>query len=295
MIEMSNNTIFTTEIDGKSVELLVRAPSMVDLKEAQKTYNTTFNDAVTSKALVRAKLDDFLREQGLWDTKKEAQFTSLQQELLDGEKRLAKGGFKLSEAKKVAVDMRDTRDKLRNLIAVRSSLDNNTAEGQADNQKFNYLVSACLVYNDTKAPYFQGLEDYLNKTTDPTASTAAQTLAKMLYGLDDDYDNKLPENRFLKEFNLVDSKLRLIDKDGRLIDVTGHLLDEEGRYIDDKGNFVDKDDNPVDKDGNYLFKRIPFEDDLGVIKAPEPVVVTPEPVVVTPEPVVVTPETSVEE
>lgn len=259
---MSNT--FVVNVDGKDVEFLAQSPSMADLKEAQKVYNSTFNDAVSSKALVRAKLDDFLREQGLWNEKKEAEFASLQQELLDGEKRLAKGGFKLSEARKLALKMRDVREKLRNLIAVRSSLDNNTAEGQADNQKFNYLVYSCLVYNDTKQRYFSNLEDYLNRTNDPVASKGAQALAKMLYGLDSNYDEKLPENKFLKEFHLVDEKLRLIDKHGKLVDEDGRLVDEDGRYINDKNEFIDKDGNPVDKEGNYLFTRVPFEDDLGV-------------------------------
>ena len=56
---------------------------------------------------------------------------NLQKELSDGEKRLAKGGFGLNEAKDLAVRMKVIRDEIRDLISVRTSLDNHSAEGQA--------------------------------------------------------------------------------------------------------------------------------------------------------------------
>jgi len=254
---------FTATIDGVEKEFLIRSPSLNDQREAQKVYNQAFTDAVKSKSVVRAKLDDLLQDQGLWNDEKQAKFTALQRELLDGEKRLAKGGFSLNEAKDLAVKMRRLREEIRDLISVRTSLDNHSAEGQADNARFNYLVSACLVYNDTKQPYFLNMEDYLNRAGEPIAVLAAQNLANMLYGLDNDYESTLPENKFLKKYKFVDDKLRLVDKKGRLIDSEGRLIDETGRYIDDQGSFVDKFGNKVDAQGEYVVETQPFLDDSG--------------------------------
>jgi hypothetical protein len=159
--------------------------------------------------------------------------------------------------------MKVVRDEIRDLISVRTSLDNHSAEGQADNARFNYLVSVCVVYNDTKEPYFKNMEDYLNRATDPVALIGAQNLANMLYGLDNDYESNLPENKFLKKFKFVDDKLRLIDKKGRLIDSEGRLVDDQGRFIDDQGNFVDKYGNRVDIDGEYIVEPQPFLDENG--------------------------------
>ncbi|NCV27981.1 MAG: hypothetical protein EBW69_04125, partial [Nitrosomonadales bacterium] len=177
---------FTVKIEDKDVEFLVKSPSLNDQREAQKVYNQAFTDAIKSKSVVRAKLDDLLSDQGLWDDEKQAKFTGLQRELSDGEKRLAKGGFGLNEAKDLAVRMNAIRDEIRDLISVRTSLDNHSAEGQADNSRFNYLVSVCLVYNDTKQTYFKDMEDYLNRATEEVALLGAQHLANMLYGLDND-------------------------------------------------------------------------------------------------------------
>jgi hypothetical protein len=191
-------------------------------------------------------------------------FSTLQAQILEGERKLAKGGISLSIAKDEALKMRKLREELRELIAVKTNLDTHTAEGQADNARFNYLVSACTVYNDSKKPYFSSYEDYNSKSgTDLVAGLAAQNLAGMLYGLDSDYEEKLPENKFLKQYKFVDDKLRLVNKQGQLVDSEGRLIDEDGRFINEKGEFVDKDGNTVDKKGDYVIEFSPFLDDDG--------------------------------
>lgn len=254
---------FTATVNGKEVTLLVKSPSLQDQREATKVYNTAFSDALKAKAVVRAKLDDLLVEQGLWDDKKQFQFSALQSKILENERKLAKGGISLAEAKKLALEMRKDREELRDLISVKTNLDTHTAEGQADNARFNYLVSSCTVYNDNKKPYFSSYDEYLNKSSDPVAIQAAQQLAGMLYGLENNYEEKLPENKFLKQYKFVDDQLRLVDKQGRLVDQDGRLVDENGRFINEKGEFVDKDGNPVNAEGEYLIEFKPFLDDDG--------------------------------
>lgn len=254
---------FKYTVNDKEITFLVRSPSINDQKEANKVYNTAFSEAIKAKALVRAKLDDVLVEQGLWDNDKQEKFNKLQNNILEGERVLAKGGISLKEAKKQALNMRKYRAELRDLIAVKTNLDTHTAEGQADNARFNYLVSSCLVYNDTKEPYFKGYEDYLNRAADPVAVLAAQNLAAMLYGLESDYEEKLPENKFLKKYKFIDTNLRLVNEKGQLVDEENRLIDDKGRFINEAGQFVDKDGNLVDKDGEYLVEFSPFLDDSG--------------------------------
>lgn len=254
---------FKATVDGKEKEFAIRSPSLNDQKEATKVYNQAFSEALKAKAVVRAKLDDLLVEQGLWDDHKQQEFNDLQSKILEGERILAKGGISLNQAKAAALEMKKNREKLRDLISVKTNLDTHTAEGQADNARFNYLVSACTVYKDTNERYFSNYEDYINRSSELVAILAAQNLAGLLYGLDNDYEEKLPENKFLLDYKFVDSKLRLINKDGKLVDESGRLIDENGRFINEKGEFVDKDGNIVDSDGDYLFEFKPFTDDEG--------------------------------
>jgi hypothetical protein len=251
-------------VDGSEQDFTIKSPSLADQREAQKVYNQAFSDAVKSGCIVRARLDDLLKEQGLWDDNKQVKFNTLQQQILDSEKSLAKGGISLKNAKEIAIKMKGLRDDLRELISVRTNLDNHTAEGQADNARFNYLISSCLVYSSNKdKKYFKNYEDYLSRAAEPIAIKAAQVLANMLYGLDNDYEKKLPENKFLIKYKFVDEKLRLVNKDGKLVDTEGRLIDEFGRFINEKGQYVDKNGNLVDENGDYVTDFQPFTDDNG--------------------------------
>jgi len=254
---------FKTKIQDKETTFLVKMPNLQNQREGQKVYNQAFSDAVKSGSIVRAKLDDLLTEQGLWDDSKQARFMAIQKELNDSEKKLAIGGISLREAKNVAINMKKVRDELRELISVKTNLDTHTAEGQADNARFNYLVSCCVVYNDSKKPYFSNYEDYLNRSSDPVGILGAQKLASMLYGLDSDFEKKLPENKFLLDYKFINDELRYVNKDGRLVDEDGRLVDQNGRYVNNEGKFVDRDGNLVDEKGDYIVDFSPFVDDDG--------------------------------
>jgi hypothetical protein len=254
---------FKTKIQDKEVTFLVKMPNLQNQREGQKVYNQAFSDAVKSGSIVRAKLDDLLTEQGLWDDTKQARFLAIQRELNDSEKKLAVGGISLKEAKNIAISMKRVRDELRELISVRTNLDTHTAEGQADNSRFNYLVSCCVVYNDNKKPYFNNYEDYLNRSSDPVGILGAQKLASMLYGLDSDFEKKLPENKFLLDYKFINDDLRYINKESKLVDEDGRLVDENGRYINDDGKFVDREGNLVNEKGDYVVDFSPFVDDEG--------------------------------
>lgn len=258
-----SNFIFSCNVDGKEKEFEIVAASLAAQREAMKVYNQAFSDAVKSGSIVRAKLDDLLRDQGLWNETKDREFATLQKQILDKERALAKGGISLKQARAIAVDMKNLRIKLRDLISVKTELDTHTAEGQADNARFNYLVSQCVVYKDTKKPYFSSYEDYLNRNSELVAILGAQRMASIMYGLDSDFEKKLPENKFLIKYKLVDDNLNYVDDKNRRVDEDGRLIDANGRFINEEGKFVDKDGNLVDVDGEYIVDFQPFLDDDG--------------------------------
>lgn len=258
-----NNFTFKCDLNGQETEFEIVAANLATQRESMKIYNQSFSDAVKSGSIVRAKLDDLLRDQGLWSEAKDIEFTTLQKQILDKERALAKGGISLKQARGIAIDMKNLRLKLRDLISVKTELDTHTAEGQADNARFNYLVSQCVVYKNTKKPYFSSYEDYLNRNTELVAIIGAQKMASIMYGLDSDFEKKLPENKFLIKYKLVDDKLNYVDSQNRRVDEDGRLIDANGRFINEEGQFVDKDGNLVDIDGEYIVEFKPFLDDDG--------------------------------
>ena len=223
-----NKKVFKVTLDSKEMELCVIRPNVKQRQEGQKTYNKAFRDAVESGAILRAKVNNVMREQNLWDDNKEAQYKKLVEKINSNERKIKSGGIKLSEAKDLALQMKKDRAELRSLTSERYSLDSNTADGQADNAQFNYWVSACTVYSDSGKTYFSNYEDYLNRDDDPATGQSASSLAMLLYNLDPDYEKKLPENQFLAKYNFVDQDLHLVDDKGRRVDSEGRLVNKDG-------------------------------------------------------------------
>ena len=207
-----------------------------------------------------------MAEKGIWDESKEVEQLDYMNQISQLEKQLyVKNGrktkLKMSEGKDIAVKIRQLRFKIRELIAERIALESNTAEALADNARFDFLVSACTYYENGEKVY-NTLEEYNDATDSELAYGAAAAFADIVYGIDQDSESKLPENKFLKRYGLVDDDLSLVDTEGHRVDLQGRKINNLGQFIDDEGNRIDVDGNPLDEDGNYI-SSITVVDDKG--------------------------------
>ena len=258
------------DLKGNKKVVFFKLPDTQITKEGQLAYNKAFREALQSGAILRQRLSQVMTEQGLWDEQKEAEYIKVLEDISDLEKTLQKGGISLSDARHIAIEMRQKRAEFRALIAERSSMDNNTAEGQADNERFSHLVYKCLLDEKGKA-LFTSKEHYESFAAEPYVTSAASQLAEKLYGLDPNYESNLPENKFLTDYKLADESLRLVNEEGHLIviDDEGNerLIDENGRYVayEDSGEkyFIDVDGERVSEEGEYEIEFSPFLDDSG--------------------------------
>ncbi len=256
--------------NGKEKVIFFKLPDTQITKEGQLAYNKAFREALQSGAILRQRLSQLMIDQGLWDDEKEAQYLAVLEEISEKEKTLQKGGISLSDARYIAIEMRQKRAEFRGLIAERSSMDNNTAEGQADNERFSHLVYKCLL-DDKGKQFFASKEQYETLAAEPFVVSAASQLAEKLYGLDPDYESNLPENKFLTDYRLADESLRLVNKEGHLIDIdedgNERLINEEGRFVaydnDGEQYFIDINGEKVSEEGEYEVEFSPFLDDSG--------------------------------
>jgi len=248
--------------EGKEKTVYIVSPSPAISREAQMEYNRSFKDAIQSGALLKQKLQSVMEEQDIWNEEKQERYEEILQNVMEKELKLKTGGIALSEAKQIALQIRDLRIEFRELIAERNSMDSMTAEGQADNARFTYLGYACLV-NEEGQRVFKSFSHYQENETEPYVIQAARELAQVLYGLDSDYEKNLEENKFLQDYDFVDEDLRWIDKEGRYVDIDGRLIDEDGRFIDEKGNRIDRDGRPLTEEGDYKLEFQPFLDEKG--------------------------------
>jgi hypothetical protein len=282
---MTDRILESKNKDGQEVKVKLKTPGPQEYRDSQIEYNKAFRSALDSGALLRQKLSDYMTEQGIWNEEKQKQNDSYVEQINAAEEKLKGGGIKLSEAREIALELRGIRAEFRDFLAERNSLDQNSAEGQADNARFSELVRLCMLNPNTGEPFHPTQADYDKSSDQPWVIEAAGELAGMIYGLDPNYDNKLTENRFLKEFEFVNEDLRLVNDDGHLVDTDGNLIDEDHRFIayrTDEGcknqdiedrYYVNRDGDEVvkleDEDGTIswvkesLAERKPFLDDKG--------------------------------
>ncbi|MQF98272.1 MAG: hypothetical protein FI729_01905 [SAR202 cluster bacterium] len=260
----------------QKTKVLVKKPSNRVQSEAARIGALVWTKCIKDGVMTKQELDAFMKEKGIWGDDKEKRKEQIAQELSALEKRLylgdkdgnvKRGGrkkrMKLSEAKTIALEMRTKRAELRDLLAEKITLETNTAESLSENAKFDYIVANCTFTEDGTRKIYASIEDYEKRAEDPIAFNAAATLAEMMYSVNKDFEAKLPENKFLSRFKLVNEDLSLVNKEGQTVDTKGNIINDLGHYLDAEGNRIDLNGNPLDEDGNYEF-AIQFDDDLGV-------------------------------
>lgn len=235
---------------GDQVVYVVK-PGTKEVTGAKKASNKAFKEALDSGCFLRSKLDQIMREQGLWSDAMQKEVDEINQRIVENTKKLKRGNMELEEARKIAIEIKKDRNASLLKMSKTRELEAYSAEGQADNAGFDYLVSVCTV-DESGKPIFSSLEDYLERADEEIASKAAAELGQLVYGLDPDWEKKLPENEFLIKYKFCNEDLSLVNEEGKLVSINGRLIDEDGRYRTADGGYEDVDGNALDKEGNYL-------------------------------------------
>ena len=258
---MSKNKKEEKRFSFQDRDYVVRPANAQASVEAQKVYNRAFKKAIEEGAILKKSLEDHMRRQGLWDDDKQAEYESLLKRSADIEYKIKSGYYKkASQLREKGIELKKIRNELSSLLMVRNSMDSNTADGQADNERFFYLITACVFDYETQKPVYTSLEEYHEKSETDLAIKCAAEFANFAYGLDDNFEDNLIENKLLKKLGLLNEKGQLTNKNGQRVDLEGNLLNAEGSRIDKDGNRIDINNNPIIDD--TVIDSLEFEDDL---------------------------------
>jgi hypothetical protein len=270
---IKNRTDKTVTVDGKEVEIYIQKPTNEAIKLADRYKSKIWNQSIQDDVLTKKELKVLMNKRGIWDEASDEEEDKITMKIVELERKLycgdGKNKPKVSDGKEYAIEIRRQRFNLRDLIADRISLEENTAESLADNARFDFLVSACTFYKDG-TPVWESFDVYNSQSSDEIAYSAATTLGQILYNLDTSFEKNLPENVFLAKFGLVNDDLSLVDpEDGEtLIDTTGQKIDDEGYLLDDDGERVDKEGNKITDAG--LYELTDYVNDLAPKPKPKP-------------------------
>lgn len=253
--------------DCVDVEICVVSPSHKMIQDANLIYNikvaSCIRDGQVSgeRLLLRAEVEDYLSKTGVWSNADKLQLEQMGMQVRAIELILRKGGLKISEGRQLAIEMNELRGQMLQLYAKRQQLDSATIESVAENHRFNFLASKCILNKLTEKQYYKDINDYLNRSHETVAMEGAKKLAKIVYGLEDNIRNSLFEIKWLKKAGFINEDGKYTDRNGKLTDKDGRHINEDGRYINEEGNLIDRSGNLVDNKGDFTVEFKPFIDD----------------------------------
>jgi hypothetical protein len=261
----------TMDDSDEKVTIYVVKPNNDIIAHADMLRAKRWNECIQDGIITKKELTVLMEKRGIWDKEKSTKEDGITKQIQELEKNLFRGEKgkkpKVSEGKDIAIEMKDLRARLRELIGERLALEENTAESLSDNVRFDYFVAMCTFYKDTNEKVYISMEDYNNRSSDAVAFAAASMLGDILYNLDPSFEENLPENRWLRGFDLINQDFGLVNTEGDLVDRRGNKINDLGHYLDDNDNRVDVDGIPLNDDGSYVM--VEYENDLGTGK-PKP-------------------------
>jgi len=236
---------FVVKIGEEDKNIVVKHPTPRIEAEANMHASRVFSKLSKERGdgndglLLRAQLDKFLRDAGLYTDDDIKVISDLSDKITEYEKKLTDGGVKKSEGRTIAIELRRARYNLLLLLAKRMEYDKNTIEHFSENARINYIIVKSLL-DENGAPIFKNIEDYEFDETGlkEALDLPIRKIASMSSVYDTDYESKLVENKFLKKYGFCNDEFDLIDSNGNRVNEKGQRVDEEGNLLDESGNLI---------------------------------------------------------
>jgi hypothetical protein len=235
---MTKKEEFKIEINGEQKTVYVKHPDPRVEAEANMYASKVFSKLAKGGGdglLIRSRLDEFLRDQGLYTDADLEAISKISERISDLESKLVTGGLKKSEGKKLAIELRRCRYALLALLSKRMEYDANTIEHHSERARTNYITSKCLCYEED-VPIFKSPEDYQFDDTGlkDLLVEPIRRIGALCSSYDPEYESKLIENKFLKKYGYCNDKFDLVNENGELVDEHGRRIDADGNLLEEK-------------------------------------------------------------
>lgn len=200
------------KVDGKTY--IVKKPEVTEINAAKKFSSVKFSEYVRAGVMLRDELDSILAERGFqkWNKEKEEQLKLLSDKIDENTENMSKKTLAKTKKKELALETRSLRVLFNILKAEQSKVYSHTVENKVDDDYFDFLVSQCL-FDEEGSKVFASFEDYQEKSGEEIALRAAEKLAEMMFGLKEDWQKELLENKILLEQGVINEDLELVEKE----------------------------------------------------------------------------------
>lgn len=257
---MQSKDFTVIEENGKEVLLSIKIPEYEDIEESDRVYAAKVSELIKEstnkrKILLRRDLDKFLKDGGFWTDEDEKNIDGLQRDIDILLTKMKKGGSKLSDGRKWAIQTMDKRREIVRIMDKKRLFDDSTVEAMAENEKNDYLIYCSTVYVSNGDRYWMSFEDMKNDKLSNTYRKASVAAYEVFYNINPELEKNLPENKWLKRYGFIDDDLNYVDrKTKKIVDKNGQPVEEikkaiEKQYENLQGDIIE--DSPyIDDETN---------------------------------------------
>lgn len=254
--EFKTKEITVTDDSGAEVNLIVKSPSAVDIEAADSMYASKVATLIRKngerRLLLRSEVEKYLRENGIWTEVDDEKIQTLKREISRDLNKIRSGNEKLSIGRQLSISVLNKRSEIVNLTAKRRIVEDATVESIAEIDRIDYLIFLCTVRKENGVKYWETFQDLKESKLGLDYSKAYSAFYELQYGVNNEFEKRLPEIKWLTKYGFVNGNLQYTDrKTGKLVDVFGkeivksdteemieNLMDLQGDLVE-KSPFID--------------------------------------------------------
>lgn len=173
-------------------------------------YAKAYRSAIQQGVATRPSMLELMREEGIWTEKQEDELTSLtiQAALIEG---VLREQTEFEEQKKVVLELTNVRNKIYELVNLKTLPLEHTAEQIAEGVKLDYYLATCT-YDDNGVRYFKSHKDFLERRHDTDVQKINDSVIEELSKDNVELLRQLPEHKWLINNKFMDKKGNILDK-----------------------------------------------------------------------------------
>jgi hypothetical protein len=205
------------EFEYEDRTYFVSRPNQKIQGESDPIYMKAFKQALKDGFYIGAEIDKVLKELDLDDDSIKEQEETYTDEIKTLAQKLKDEEYKdLDEGYKMAMGIKELREKIDSIADPRRELESKSAHMRAENKRFSYYAYACIK-DENGNRLWNSFNDFEDDDSD-LAVKAATELMLLLYDVGTDKNKKaqasLPENKWLIDNGFMNEDLEMIkDKD----------------------------------------------------------------------------------
>jgi len=206
-----DRTFETQDKDGNTIKLKLLISNYKISRYCEIEYKKAWSFCLTEGVKTRQKLEEDLRDAGIWSKKEETKIKDLETKcavfiVLMNE--AVKGG-NIDEAREAALQVSALRSRVEELLSIKQAAFSYSCEGTASEVRAEAFVAYGTVYEgDESQKYWSSYKDFTSRREEQAAQAALSKYIEIMVSENIDILKGLPENEFFINHGILTEDLK---------------------------------------------------------------------------------------